>query len=347
MNHIEKVQEYYGKVLQTKHDLQTSACCAIDSMPLHLQKLLKNIEPEIQDKFYGCGAPFPESLGGLTVLDLGCGTGRDVYLLSQLVGEKGDVIGIDMTDEQLEVANRYVDKQMQAFGYSRSNVKFVKGFIEDLEMAGIEDSSVDLVVSNCVINLSPQKEQVFKEIFRVLKPGGELYFSDVFCDRRLPDACREDQVLLGECLGGAMYIEDFRRLLASFECKDYRTIKGSEIIIHNPDIMHKVAGARFYSITIRAFKLLLEDRCEDYGQVATYDGSIDECPVHFELDDHHRFEKGKPMLVCSNTAMMLQDTRFHSHFRIDGDTSTHYGLFDCGPTSQLSGSDSDNSGACC
>jgi len=81
---------------------------------------------------------------------------------------------------------------------------------------------VDLVISNCVINLSPNKSAVFSEIFRVLKPGGELYFSDVFCDRRLPDALKLDKEVVGECLGGAMYIQDFRRLLNSLGCKDYR-----------------------------------------------------------------------------------------------------------------------------
>ncbi|MDH5546164.1 MAG: methyltransferase domain-containing protein [Gammaproteobacteria bacterium] len=346
MNHLEKVQDYYGKVLKTKNDLQTSACCAVDTMPRHLTTLIRNIDKEILERFYGCGAPIPECLQGLTVLDLGCGTGRDVFLLSQLVGQDGQVMGIDMTDEQLEVARRHTDTQMQRFGYDRSNVSFVKGYIEDLEAADIASESVDLVVSNCVVNLSPEKEQVFKEIFRVLKPGGELYFSDVFCDRRLPQACREDQVLLGECLGGAMYIEDFRRLVANLGCSDFRQIKQSEIQITNPEIAEKVAGARFYSITVRAFKLPLEDRCEDYGQVAWYKGTMENHPIFFELDDHHRFEKGRPMLVCSNTAMMLQDTRFRDHFRVEGDTSVHYGLFDCSTGTADAGDDC-ASGACC
>ncbi|MCB0420647.1 MAG: methyltransferase domain-containing protein [Bdellovibrionales bacterium] len=339
MNQIEKVRDYYGKVLQTKNDLKTTACCTAESMPPHLARLTKNIASEIQDKFYGCGAPFPDQLQGLTVLDLGCGTGRDVYLLSQLVGENGQVIGIDMTDEQLEVANRHIEPQMKTFGFSKPNVKFVKGYIEDLESAGLANESVDLVVSNCVINLSPDKERVFREIFRVLKPGGELYFSDVYCDRRLPKHCQEDPVLLGECLGGALYIEDFRRMLHKVGCKDFRQINSSQIDITSIEVANKVSGAQFYSITARAFKLPLEDRCEDYGQVAYYKGTLDNHPTYFALDDHHLFEKGRPMLVCSNTAMMVQDTRLAPHFEIIGDTSTHYGLFDCSgdPTSPTSG----------
>ncbi|MEZ4873690.1 MAG: methyltransferase domain-containing protein [Bdellovibrionales bacterium] len=281
MDTFEKVQKYYGEVLKTKADLQTTACCTAEAMPSHMLQLLKNIDEEIQQKFYGCGAPFPTSLKNSTVLDLGCGTGRDVYMLSQLVGEQGRVIGLDMTDEQLSVAEKHKKNQMNKFGYTQTNVEFKKGYIEDLEAAGIANESVDVIVSNCVINLSPQKERVFKEAFRVLKPGGEMYFSDVFCDRRLPENCKEDQVLLGECLGGAMYIEDFRRLLFDVGCRDFRQMNASEIQITNPEIAQKVQGARFFSITIRAFKLPLEDRCEDYGQIAFYNGGIEGCPIYF------------------------------------------------------------------
>lgn len=111
-----------------------------------------------------------------------------------------------MTEEQLAVARAHVDWHMERYGYDKANVTFRHGVIEDLASMGIADASVDVCVSNCVLNLSPDKAQVLKEIFRVLKPGGELYFSDVFCDRRLPGALREDQEVLGECLGGALYI---------------------------------------------------------------------------------------------------------------------------------------------
>jgi ubiquinone/menaquinone biosynthesis C-methylase UbiE len=121
------------------------------------------------------------------------------------------VIGVDMTDEQLAVARAHVDWHTQRYGYSKPNVTFLKGVIEDLTSVGIEDASVDVCVSNCVLNLSPNKPQVLAEIFRVLKPGGELYFSDVFCDRRLPAALKEDQEVLGECLGGALYIGEWGR----------------------------------------------------------------------------------------------------------------------------------------
>ena len=177
---IDDVKAYYGKVLKTKADLKTSACCTAEAMPMHLRDLARQIHPEVVEKFYGCGSPIPHELEGRTVLDLGSGSGRDCFMLSRLVGPHGRVIGVDMTDEQLSVARKHVDYHTELFGYASPNVRFVKGYIEDLASCGIEDESVDLATSNCVLNLSPDKTRVFSEIFRVLKPGGEIYFSDVF-----------------------------------------------------------------------------------------------------------------------------------------------------------------------
>lgn len=191
-------------------------------------------------------------------------------------------------------------------------------------------------------------DRVFTEIFRVLKPGGELYFSDVFADRRIPPPLAEDPVLLGECLGGALYIEDFRRLLARVGCPDYRVVSSSKLTLTDPAIERQAGMIGFRSLTMRAFRLDLEDRCEDYGQVAYYLGTLPEQPHRFMLDDHHAFETGRPHPVCGNTAAMLGRTRYAPHFRIAGDTRVHYGLFDCGPTAAASGpGDSTTSGSSC
>ena len=144
----DSVKEYYGKVLQGNKDLKTTACCSTDSAPAHQKDILELIEDEILDRFYGCGSPIPDELDGKTVLDLGCGTGRDSYLVSKLVGPSGHVTGVDMTDEQLNVANRNLDQQMENFGFDKPNIEFKKGYIENLKELGIEDNSVDVVISN-------------------------------------------------------------------------------------------------------------------------------------------------------------------------------------------------------
>jgi ubiquinone/menaquinone biosynthesis C-methylase UbiE len=342
---LKKVQDYYGRVLQSSADLKTTACCVAERLSPPIAAIVSQIHPEVRERFYGCGVIAPAAIEGCTILDLGCGTGRDVFVLSKLVGPKGTVLGVDMTEDQLAVGQKHLDYHAKAFGHSQSNVKLIHGFIEDLEALNIESDSIDLVVSNCVINLSPSKERVFREIFRVLRPGGELHFSDVFADRRLPAAFAEDPILLGECLGGAMYFEDFRRLMARVACQDVRVVARAPIAITNAEVAEKVGNTRFTSLTLRAFKLELEDRCEDFGQVAWYRGTIPGSPHGYQLDDHHLFEAHRPFPVCSNTARMLSETRFAPHFRVDGDLSRHFGLFPCGPAQPSN--PAQNSGACC
>lgn len=342
------LREYYGKVLQKTEDLKTSACCCgEENLSPTVKAALAEISDEVLTRFYGCGSPLPPLLEGCAVLDLGCGAGRDAYLASRLVGPNGSVIGVDMTEEQLNVARRNLDSQMKRFGYSRSNVDFRQGFIEDLRAIGVKDNSVDVVISNCALNLSPDKRAVFSEIFRVLKPGGELYFADVFADRRVPERFHADPVLHGECLAGAMYREDFRRLLRAQGCLDYRVVSSRPIALSSPEIEARIGMIGFWSLTVRAFKLNLEDICEDYGQVATYRGTVPDYPHHFDLDDHHRFFTGKPMLVCGNTADMVAETRYGAHFTVQGDKSVHYGAFDCAPAARKAADGSGRGGVCC
>ena len=346
---LNQVKEYYGRVLAGTRDLRTSACCTTGALAPHQREIISKIDDEILEKFYGCGSPIPPALDGCVVLDLGCGTGRDAYMAAYLAGADGRVIGIDMTDEQLDVATRHIDGQMKRFGFPASNIEFRKGYIEDLSDVGIADDSVDVVISNCVINLSPDKRSVFSEILRVLKPGGELYFSDVFAGRRIPEPIANDPVLYGECLGGAMYMEDFRRMLRDLGVLDYRVVSKSRISLDDPEVEAKAGMIDFYSMTIRAFKLdNIEDICEDYGQLAIYRGSIPGHPHLFDLDDHHRFLTGKPMLVCGNTAAMVEETRYAAHFDVMGDRAKHYGPFDCAPASDKAApADGGAGGACC
>ncbi|RYO75173.1 hypothetical protein DL764_010567 [Monosporascus ibericus] len=329
---IRTMQEYYGTTLQSSADLRTSACNAAEPPTPLVARALARVHDQVKERFYGCGSPFPPALDGITALDLGCGSGRDCYVLSQLVGPGGRVIGVDLTDEQIAVARAHVDWHAKEYGYA--NVDFKSGQIECLAEIGVEDNSVDLVISNCVLNLSVDKPQAIREIFRVLKPGGELYLSDIFSDRRLPPELSKDPVLRGECLAGAWYWEDFRRTVASVGCMDCRAASRTPVKIQDPDIEEKIGFATFTSCTLRAFKLPLEDQCEDFGQVAVYSGGLAGHPHSFALDDHHTFPRGKAVPVCGNTADMLSATRYAPYFSVIGEKTTHYGRFPCAQVEQ-------------
>jgi len=343
-----EVKEYYGKELSTSEDLKTNACCTMEEPAEHIKEALSNIHDEVMAKYYGCGLAIPTRLDGLRVLDLGSGSGRDCYILSQFVGQNGEVIGVDMTDEQLAVANRHIDYHTEKFGYTRSNVKFIKGNIESLEQLDLEPESFDLIISNCVINLAKDKEKVLTDTYRLLKPGGEMYFSDVYSDRRISKDLQNDPVLWGECLSGALYWNDFLRIARNVGFTDPRSIKNNPISIENEEVSKKCGDIKFFSVTYRLWKIEgLENECEDYGQAVAYKGTIENNASSFDLDDHHNFPKNKIMTVCGNTYKMLHDTRFADHFKFYGTWDTHYGVFEgCGGSMPFDTENGEEAGCC-
>ncbi len=345
----EDVQQYYGQHLTGSQDLQTNACCD-QTPPEHLKPLLALLHDEVVSRYYGCGLVAPAALEGMRVLDLGCGSGRDVYLLSALVGQTGEVVGVDMTDEQLAVARRHQDYHREAFGFDESNVRFLKGYIEELDALDLEDGYFDIVVSNCVINLSTDKAKVIGDVKRLLKPGGEFYFSDVYADRRVPASLTTDPVLYGECLAGALYWNDFLNLAKGGGFGDPRLVESRRLTVDNPAIEAKLGNIRFYSATYRLFNIeALEPACEDYGQAVVYRGTMADQPEAFVLDDHHVMEAGRVFPVCGNTWRMLAESRFAGHFDFVGDFSRHFGIFEgCGLSVPFEEGDvGSSSGACC
>mmetsp|Transcript_20198 Transcript_20198/g.28771 ORF Transcript_20198/g.28771 Transcript_20198/m.28771 type:complete len:269 (+) Transcript_20198:58-864(+) len=227
----EDVSEYYGTTLTQSEDLKTNACTTAAAPPPYIRELLRTIHPDVIAKYYGCGLTIPDLLEGATVLDLGCGSGRDVYLAAQLVGPKGSVIGVDMTVEQLKVARDTQSWHAEKFGYA--NTEFLLGDIEKLEELNIAPNSVDVIISNCVINLCLNKEAVLAGCYRILKPGGELYFSDVYSTARVPKSLARDKVLWGECISGALYWNDFHNLSKKSGFLDPRLVEDSLITIQN------------------------------------------------------------------------------------------------------------------
>lgn len=218
----EVVRERYGKIAQEGGNgsccsSQSACCLSEESEGLSSLKLGYSAEeldslPEGADLGLGCGAPLREARveKGMTVLDLGSGAGIDVFMASRLVGEKGRAIGVDMTPEMVSRA------RSGARNARIANVEFRLGEIENLP---VENSAVDVVISNCVVNLSPDKPRVFSEVFRVLRPGGRMVISDVVARFELPEEVRQNPELYSGCMAGAQVpavIEAFLRA-AGFE----------------------------------------------------------------------------------------------------------------------------------
>jgi arsenite methyltransferase len=346
---LENSRLYYGKTLQGSGDLRTDACRTSEPHPPAIRAALANIHPEVSARYYGCGLIAPQEIAGTAILDLGCGAGRDAYVLAQLAGEDGRVVGVDATDEQLAVARAHSEWHRVRFAYARSNVEFVEGDIEALDTLGFADASFDVIVSNCVINLVADKEKVFRAAHRLLKPGGELYFSDVYADRRVPAELRDDPVLHGECLAGALYWGDFLTLAKLAGFADPRLITDRPLAIDDRQVEAKLEGIRFFSATYRLFKLDgLEPRCEDYGQTVVYRGGIAGSERMFLLDKHHRIEAGHVFPLCGNSWRMLAETRFAPYFDFSGDFSCHLGAFaGCGDVLPFDDGEAAAAGGCC
>ncbi len=338
----EWLSDYYGRQISKTTDLVTNACCDVRTMQENAA-IVELIPAIAKDRYFGCGSPIPNhrtALQGLTALDLGCGSGVDAMILRYYLGPAGRMIGIDMTDEQLGAARAAKEEFMQKVGFAPDSLEFRKGFIETAD--SIPDASVDLVVSNCVINLSPRKDLVFQTIQRILKPGGEFFISDIVADRRVE--LSDDPVLVAECLGLAPYINDVRDWMDNAGFRDAR-IYSQRTLPENARVTARGESAQFISLTWRGFKLDgLDRRCEDYGQVATYRGSLSDSPAFFRLDEGHVFEAGRPALVCRNTARMLSETRLGGHMDITKPVK-HFGLFQsCATPAAAAGG---IAGACC
>ena len=314
---------------------EQALCCPVDYDPQYL----KVIPQEVIDKDYGCGDPSQWLKPGETVLDLGSGTGKICFIASQVVGETGKVIGVDMTDSMLEVAYRNAPIVAKAIGYS--NVEFVKGRIQDLalnlddleevlsqqpiqsadawveleataeklrrEKPMIATESVDVVVSNCVLNLvDPDlKPQLFQEIFRVLKKGGRAVISDIVSDQDVPEEMQKDEYLWSGCISGALSEEAF---VKAFEEVGFY---GVTLVKYESEPWQTVEGIEFRSVTIEAFKGK-EGACLDRNQAVIYKG-----PFKKVLDDDgHSFERGIRYAVCDKTYNIYSKAPYQESFEL-------------------------------
>ncbi|MDR9755335.1 MAG: arsenite methyltransferase [Syntrophomonadaceae bacterium] len=235
------VRKQYGEIASKLKKGGTSSCCCgpscctpIINPEVFYNDQLRNLPAEAVNASLGCANPllFAELKEGETVLDLGSGGGIDVLAASRYVGEKGKVYGLDMTDEMLKLANQ--NKELAGAG----NVEFLKGFIEEIPLP---DETVDVVMSNCVINLSMDKEKVFQEIYRVLKPGGRLAIADILSLKEVPDKIRKMTEMWVSCIAGAMDIEQCKKILSQV---GFRNIEVEPVHYYAKEGLKSMAGVK-------------------------------------------------------------------------------------------------------
>jgi len=308
-------------------------CCPVN----YESEYLKVIPSEVIERDYGCGDPSRYVREGETVLDLGSGTGKICFIAAQIVGPKGKIIGVDMTDEMLEVARRNAPIVAKRTGCA--NVEFRKGRIQDLaldlerldqelerrpitnaasflaadELAQelrekhplIASDSIDVVVSNCVLNLvePKSKRQLFEEIFRVLKKGGRAVICDIVSDEPVPEELQDDPELWSGCISGALTEEGF---LAAFENAGFY---GIQILKRDAKPWRTVQGIEFRSATIEAFKGK-QGECFERNQAVIYRGPFREVLD----DDNHRMERGKRYAVCDKTYNLYKKAPYSKCF---------------------------------
>ncbi len=312
---------------------EAQLCCPVD----YDSEYLKVIPQEVIDRDYGCGDPSKYLREGETVLDLGSGTGKICFIAAQIVGGKGKVIGVDMTDEMLEVARRNASIVAERLGYS--NVEFRKGRIQDLalDLEKLDDElkqrpitdaasflradelaqelrvkhplvagdSIDTVVSSCVLNLveSNSRRQLFEEIFRVLRKGGHAVIADIVSDEEVPERLQNDPELWSGCISGALTEEEF---LQAFSDAGFY---GIQILKRDEKPWRTVEGIEFRSVTVEAFKGK-QGPCFERNQAVIYRGPFREVLD----DDNHRMERGVRYAVCDKTYNLYRKAPYRDFF---------------------------------
>lgn len=288
------VRRRYARGAQRK---EAGLCCAA----AYDSKYLKVIPKEILEKDYGCGDPSAFVQEGDVVLDLGSGAGKICYIASQIVGPKGKVIGIDFNPPMLALARKYQKNVGDRIGWH--NVEFKEGKIQDLR--AVEDESVDLIVSNCVLNLvkTEEKTKLFREMHRVLKRGGRAAISDITSDEPVPAGLQRDPELWSGCISGAFQEKEFLR---AFEEAGFY---GIQIEKRDEKPWRTVKGIEFRSVTITAYKGK-EGPCWERNQAVIYKGPWKQVAD----DDRHIFRRGVRTAVCDKTFQILSNAPYRKDF---------------------------------
>jgi radical SAM protein with 4Fe4S-binding SPASM domain len=261
---------------------------------------ISHIPKEVLDISYGCGSPieWADINAGEVVVDLGSGGGIDCFIAAKKVGAGGRVIGIDMTREMLEKAEKNKLRVAENLGYDV--VEFRKGYLEEIPLP---NARADAVLSNCVINLSPDKRKVFSEIWRVLKDHGRAVIADTLAEEEVPMSMRSNPRLWGECVSGALTEEEYLSYMERVGFYGLSVLKKS--------FWKEVEGVKFYSAVIRGYKLEKKG-CKYVGQKAVYKG-----PFRAVLDEEgHLFPRGEAVEVCTDTAAKLKKPPYNAYYEV-------------------------------
>ncbi|MGZ8383647.1 MAG: methyltransferase domain-containing protein [Nitrospira sp.] len=291
----QKVSDRYARAAATGEQM----CCPTG---YDFTDLKSFVPEEVLTISYGCGTPAGLNTVqiGETVLDIGSGGGIDCFEAARRVGPTGKVIGIDMTDTMLEIASRNAPIVAANLGYAASNVEFRKGMADALP---VEDASVDLIISNCVINLAPDKRKVFRDMFRVLKPGGRFTISDIVSDQVVPQYLVHDSAKWGDCLSGALQVQDYIGGMVDAGFHAVHQMKSTP--------WQSIDGIHFLSVTLTGYKF---GPHTDHAAplYATLRG-----PFSAATDElGQQYRRGVPQSIDARTAQLLQSLPLQSLFII-------------------------------
>jgi SAM-dependent methyltransferase len=289
----QKVSERYARAAATGEQM----CCPTG---YNFDDLRSFIPDEVLRISYGCGTPagLDTVKPGETVLDIGSGGGIDCFEASRRVGPTGHVIGIDMTDTMLAIARKNAPLVAANLGYSSSNVEFRKGMADTIP---VDDAGIDLIISNCVINLAPDKHKVFREMYRVLKPGGRFTISDIVSDHPVPQYLVHDTEKWGNCLSGALPVSEYVGGM----------VEAGFLAVHQIKSIawQSIDGIHFFSVTLTGYKLPASPESTRV-RYATLCGPFSQ--VTDELGQ--RFRRGVPVPISAETARLLRTAPFQPLF---------------------------------
>ncbi|MBS0170906.1 MAG: methyltransferase domain-containing protein [Nitrospira sp.] len=292
---IQKVSDRYARAASTGEQM----CCPTG---YNFEDLRSFIPDAVLNISYGCGTPagLDTVQTGETVLDIGSGGGIDCFEAARRVGPTGHVIGIDMTDTMLEIARQHAPIVAANLGFPQSNTEFRKGMADAMP---VEDATIDVIISNCVINLAPHKCKVFHEMYRVLKPGGRFTISDIVSDQVVPQYMVHDAAKWGDCLSGALQVQDYIGGMVEAGFRAVHQIKSGT--------WQSIDGVHFLSVTLTGYKL--SDTVDNEAPLyATLCGPFS--TVTDELGQQYR--RGVPQPIDAQSAQLLRSAPLRPLFLI-------------------------------